>query len=189
MRDEHEAAALVVVLQVVVERVLHIVVLKALVERHGRARREHPAEADERDLAVHRRIRLARRGEARELLADDVGLRRIRVHVAVRRLIGRHRRIDVEAIDRRLRIGSPRFARQLAVGGNDRRRVIDRARVLAAGTAEPRFRIAVVVRLRWRRGLGRRRLRGRGDGMRQARKQGGTDEQSSEHGSSCVGEC
>src|SRR5262249_60017108 len=51
-------------------------------------------------------------------------------------------------VDGRLRIGGPRFTRQLAVGGDDRRRVIDRAGVLAAGAAEPCVRIAVIVGLR-----------------------------------------
>ena len=56
-------------------------------------------------------------------------------HVAVRRRVGRDRRIDVEAIDRRFRIGGECFARQRAVGGDDRRRQIDVAGIALASRA------------------------------------------------------
>src|SRR5437773_420047 len=76
MRDEHESAAVVVVLPVGVPRVLHIVVLQAVVERGAAAAgREQPPKPGERDLAVDRRIQTAFGPEPRELLFDDVQLR------------------------------------------------------------------------------------------------------------------
>src|SRR5207237_3561739 len=122
--DEDEAAAAVVVLQIVVPRILHVVVLRTLFEHPAAAAAgEQPAQTGERDLTVHRRVWLALRRKARELLPAYVQLPRIRGNVAVPRLIGRYRRVDVETIDRRVRIRLPRLARQLAVGRDDRRRL------------------------------------------------------------------
>ena len=57
--------------------------------------------------------------KSRELRAHDVQFRGVGVHVAVGGRIRRDRRVDVEAVDRRIRIGGPRFVRELAIRGND----------------------------------------------------------------------
>ena len=82
MADQHDAATLVVVLQVVLPRIADVVVLNALAEQRQRIGigRQRRLQAAERDLPVHRREGAALRCEARELLQDDVLLRRILAH-------------------------------------------------------------------------------------------------------------
>jgi hypothetical protein len=165
MADEHEATALVVVLDVIVPRIPHIVILEPLRERGaGAPGGQSGTQTGQRDLPVQRRVESTRRSETRKLLPDDIQLRLIGDHVAVRRRVCGHRRVDVETIDRRSRSGRPLFPRQLAVGCDHRRREIDIARVLAgsARPAQPRLPVAVIVPLRQRGGrlhrgrLGRR---------------------------------
>ena len=62
--DEDEAAAAVVVLQIVIPRVPHVGVLRARVPRQRAAGREHSPEPCEGHLAIHRRVRQALRREA-----------------------------------------------------------------------------------------------------------------------------
>ena len=74
--NEHDAAAVVVVLQVVVPGIEHVVVAGTLIEWQPAAAGHRCAQAGQRDLTIHRRKRAALRSEARELLADDVLLGR-----------------------------------------------------------------------------------------------------------------
>ena len=145
MTDQHDAAAVVVMLQVIVPRIAHIVVAEPAIERRAAAAGHGLSQAGERELPIERRVRTARRREPRKLLPNDIAFRRVCRHVAVGAGIGRNRGVDVEAIDRRVGIRLPRFARQLAIGRDDGGAVVDRARVLATRTAQPVLRICVIV--------------------------------------------
>ena len=77
------------------------------------------------------------------------------VHVAIGSRIGGNRRIDVEAIDGRVRIRLPVFAGEFAVGRDDGGASGPPRNVVLAGAAEPSLGIGIVVRrsrLRRRRG-------------------------------------
>ena len=152
MSDEDEAAPVVIVIDIVLPGVAHIVVLEPARKRSACAGAgEKTPKSGQRDLPVHRSVRTALRSEARELLTDDIHFGRIGSHVAVRRRIGRYGRINVEAIDRRLRVGSPFLLRQLAIGSDDRGREIDIAGIMMARLgrlgrpAQPRLVVGVVV--------------------------------------------
>ena len=188
VRHEHEPAAVVVVRQIMVPRVAHVVVLHPSLERGASAAAgEQPLQPRERHLTVQRSVRPAFRSEARELLLDDVQLRRVRVHVAVRRRVGRDRRIDVEAVDRGVRIGGPRFLREFAVGGDHGGAVIDRAGILPSGPAQPRLPVGIVIGFGWRGvSLPRRSriLAKVGRGLRQARGERDANYKQLEHSAS-----
>src|SRR5262245_32530212 len=112
MSDQNEATTVVIVFEVVVPGILHVIVLKTARERPtAPASRNAGAKAGQCDLPIQRRIRAALRSKLRELLANDVELGRIGSHVAVGSRIGGYGRIDIEAIDRGIRIGLRCFAR------------------------------------------------------------------------------
>ncbi len=150
--DQHHAAALVVMFQVVIPGIEHVVVGQGTVHGHRRAAKEGP-QRREGDLAVHGRIDPALRSKAGKLRAHHAFFFRTRDHIAVAGGIGRDCGIDVEAIDRRVRVGGPGFARQFAAGGDDGRGHVNGTGVLPAGTAEPVVPVAVIV-LRGHGGLG-----------------------------------
>src|SRR6202035_3779337 len=84
MADQDIAAALVIVLEIIVPSVTHVVVMHPVVDGSAAGRAgEQRSQPRERYLPVHRRIQAALRSETRELLPNDVHLRRIRVHVAI----------------------------------------------------------------------------------------------------------
>src|ERR1700682_1869108 len=130
---------MVVMFEIVVPGVEAFVVSKGSIGCHGSPGNEG-AQRGESHLSVKRRVDAALRTEARKLRADDTQFLRARYHVAVARRIVRDRRVDIEAIDRRFRIGGPLLARQLAARGNDRRGQINGAGILPAWATEPRFR-------------------------------------------------
>ena len=146
MPNENEAAPLVVMIEVVLPRIAHVVVLLAARQSGARVTGGHKApQTCERDLAIHRCIGTTFRREARELLANDVEFGGIGDHVAVRRRIGGYGRIHVEAIDRRIRIRAPHLARQLAAGIDNGGSEIRVASVVSAGPAQPRFGIGIII--------------------------------------------
>ena len=139
--DQHHAAALVVVLQVVLPRISDVVVLKAACRTSDSgsaffARATcRPRSVICRYIGANGRQCDAKRANCCRTTFFSAGSW---LQVAVRGRIGRHRRVDIEAVDRRLRVSGKRFLRQRAVGGDDRRRQVDVARVaLAARAAQP----------------------------------------------------
>ena len=96
--DEHEAPAVVVVLQVVLERAFDVAHPKRRIGLG--ARRSAEARAGERDLAVHRRVHLAVLRVPADLVERDRLLGVLDLQVAVAGLLVAYRRVDVEAIDR-----------------------------------------------------------------------------------------
>jgi hypothetical protein len=143
--DEYDAAALVVVLEIVVPGREHVVIAELAIRREAAAG-HCGAQRFQRDLSIERCVQLALSAEASELCAHDAVLFRPRLHVAVRRGIVRDRRIHVETIDGCVRIGFERFVAEFAIRRDDRRREIDSARVLATRAAQPGCRLAVVIR-------------------------------------------
>ncbi len=134
--DEHDAAAVVVVGQVVAPRRRHVAVGDRLAGRHRR--RGAGQQAVDGHLAVHRRPHAADLGEARHLLNGHQLLLGGDLQVRVERALGADRRVHVEAVDRR----RPRVADLLhadrSVGAEDRRGEIRGARIVGhARSAQP----------------------------------------------------
>ncbi len=169
MANEHHAATLVVMLQVIVPCVKHVGVGQGAIHGYGRSG-NHGPQRRESDLAVHRRVNPALGSEAGKLRRHHAFFFRTRDHVAVACRVTGDRGIDVEAVDGSLGIRGPSLALELAVGGDDGCGQVNRAGVLAAGPAEPSVPVTVIV-LCGSRGLGlglgrlgRRRGSGRGLG-------------------------
>ena len=77
---KHDAAAAVVVLEIVPPRVAYVVVLRAVAQRGAAATAgDRRAQAGERDLTIEWRVLATRRSESRELLSYDVELGGIRM--------------------------------------------------------------------------------------------------------------
>ena len=142
--DQHHAAALIVMGQIIVPGRQHVIIGHLAIGRDRPAGHEG-AQGGQGDLPVHRREQTAFRPEAGELLLDDALLFRADDPIGIAAGLGRDRRIDIKAIDRRFRVGREGFMRQRAVGGNDGGRQIDRAGILPAGPAQPGSGIGIDI--------------------------------------------
>ncbi len=152
--DQHDAATVIVMRQIFPPRIAHIVVGEHAVGRDRLARHEL-RQRRKRHLTIHRRVDPALGGKARDLVDHHILLAGAGDHVAVGRRLRRDRGINIKAIDRRIGIRGPFLDRLAAVGIHHRRGLVHRARIGAAGAAEPGGGIGVIVG----RGGGRRRLR------------------------------
>ena len=142
--DEHDAAAVVVMLEIVIPCIEDIVVGQGAIHGNGRAE-QRGTKRTESDLAVDGRVGPTLRSEAGELHAHNAFFFRAGEHVAVASGIHGDSGIDVEAIDLRIGVGGPGFQSHLAVGGDDGGGEVNVAGVLASGTAEPVVTVAVIV--------------------------------------------
>ena len=144
MADEHDAALTIVVCEIIIPGVAHILICEFAIGRH-RLPRGGGADYGERHLSIERRKGPAFLGKARKLLRDDSLLLRPRLHVAVRHRIVGHGRIDVEAVDRRVRGRLESDLHSAAVGRHDGEVLVDRAGIGTTGSAKPCGRIGIVV--------------------------------------------
>ena len=145
MADEDEAAAIVVVFQIVVEGVGHVAVVALVVV--GEIAGVHQ-QAGNRNLSVNRREQPAHRLEAGQLgeNGDDL-LVAARMQVGIGVLVHRSRGIDIEAVDRRLGAAPPSLKLHRTIGADDAGAEIVVANInLVVGMAQPVVDIAVVDR-------------------------------------------
>ena len=164
--DEHDAAAVVVVGEVVAERRAHAAVGE---QRIGARDPRRVLEGCERDLSVDRRVDAARLREARGLRARDLLLAEPDLEVGVDRRLSADRRIDVEAVDGGIRCRARALDLPRAARGHRSRCPIGQTGVAAfAGTAEPHRSPAVA------RTCDRRGACGRGCRCRSALRAGAT---------------
>ena len=133
--DEHDAAALVVVGEVVAKRRQDTPVGNECVGERDPAR---VIERTEGDLAVDRRIDLADLRELRDLRDGDGGLPEPDLEVRVHGRLIADRRVDVETVDRRALRGLGTDDVGGTVRRDDRRREVREARIRdLSGSAQP----------------------------------------------------
>jgi hypothetical protein len=172
--DEDDAAAAVVLRDVVLPRVDDVGVRQVAVDRDGRAAQDAD-QPGERHLAVDGREQAADLAEPGGLLPHDEELLvGARDEIAVAGRIGRDGRVDVEAVDLRLARRAPALRLHTPVRAHDRRLEVDVADVVHVGPAEPVRRVrvggALVAGVRIRR-VAPLRLRGRCAGQEAERDQ------------------
>ena len=178
MAHQDDPTALVVVVQVIGPRIQHVVVADPAYGRIVCARHRlsglSGAERREGELAVERGEEPAFGAQPGELHLHDVDFFGAGDHVADHARIVRDRRIDVEAVDRRLGIGLERLKRFRSVRLHNGGRKVDGAGIVLGlvGPAEPGVRLGVVVPGR----------RGRlGAGVRRTQHQARADQRSQHH--------
>ena len=164
MADQHEWPALIAMRQIVAPGGQHVGI-SGVEDRHRVLPAERRRDARHGGLAIDRCKGAADAREAGEL-GDRRGLLLdTRVHVAVEPRVARHRRIDVEAVDRRIGGRHGLAARAIArrIERHRRQRIGAGARL--AREAQPARRIGIVDRSRRRRWRGLpRKDRGGGEG-------------------------
>ena len=160
MADQDDAAPVIVVGEVFAPGSLDVLIGQVPVGVSYRLAHQHGRQRGQGDLTIHGRVEAALGAEAGELAQHYVGLRRLDRHGRVGARVGGNGGIDVEAVDRRVRIGVEALNGRRPVGLDDRRVEVDSAGVVAPRPAKPGAGIGVVVRGRGGRGRGRRRCGG-----------------------------
>src|SRR2546423_335886 len=118
MAYQNNATAIVVMFEIVIPRSDYIIISEGSIYSHWLACDSGPKRG-QRHLPVERRVDAALRAESRELRSHHCFLFRSSDHVAVGRRVIRDCWVYIEAINRRIRIWGPCFARQFTIRGND----------------------------------------------------------------------